>query len=144
MMRKNIIGTNDLRHRNQENQEESGNDNATTGSERKNEIGVEVLDASATGMTAPTFVDRIKNAFKNIKDRIKKIIKGEEETLGLEAPQVENKDKENEVGGGESPNDPWRKAETPTITITEFGRTRNTGDRTTGDGVGVKQDEIEQ
>ncbi len=73
----------------QRNQEEASDDNTatdTTGSEKKSAIEVGNIDVSTTKDKPPKFIDMIKIAFKNIKDRIKKVVKGEDETLALNAP----------------------------------------------------------
>ncbi len=78
-------------------QEEADENNATTdasGSEKKSAIEVGNINVSTTQDKPPKFIDRIKNELKNIKDKIKKFIKGEEETLALDAP---NDDMTNEL-----------------------------------------------
>lgn len=87
-----INKTSNLREDKKGDQEESPNNNSTTGSERKPNIEIGNINVSKTQDKSPNFIDRIKIKFKDIKDRIKKFIKGEEddETLALNAPSNEN------------------------------------------------------
>lgn len=126
-----INGSNNLRHRNQE---ETENNNSTTESERKRGIEVAELHTSIAQNNVSQnkenkLVNKVKKVFTKIKDRIRELIKGEKEPLKLDLPKIEdetNEDKnENSVITGESSNDPWRRSATPIITDDRTNEERN-------------------
>ena len=84
----------------QENQDESTGDSNASGSEKKSPIELEEMDTSVTEVVQPNFMDKLKNAFKGIKEKIQKIIKGEEEPLQIEAPKDDLEITGRDVGNG--------------------------------------------